>query len=68
MNYLLSIFLTLFFSNLSAKNIKEYEVTGSDATRIESFDMENNKKFLILHLTEVGLIILVIMDLLSVWV
>ena len=45
MNYLLSIFLTLFFSNLSAKNIKEYVVTGSDATKIESFDLGNNKKF-----------------------
>ena len=45
MKYLFSIFLTLFFSNSSAKNIKEYIVTGSDATKIESFDLENNKKF-----------------------
>ena len=45
MNYLLSIFLTLFILNLSAKNIKEYLVTGSDATKIESFDLGNNKKF-----------------------
>ena len=47
MKYLLLVFLTLFFLNLNlgANNIKEYVVTGSDITKIESFELENKKKF-----------------------
>ena len=45
MKYFLTILISLFFSAISAENTKEYITTGSDDTKIKSFELENNKKF-----------------------
>ena len=45
MKYILILWISLFFSALSGKDVKEYITTGSDSTKIESFQLSNNKKF-----------------------
>ena len=45
MKYLLTIFLSLFFTNLISEDIKEYIITGSDVTKTMSFDLGNSSKF-----------------------
>ena len=45
MKYLLIIFLSLFFTNLISEDIKEYITTGSDVTKITSFDLGNSSTF-----------------------
>ena len=45
MKYLLTIFLSLFFTNLISEDIKEYLVTGSDVTKTTSFDLGNSSTF-----------------------
>ena len=67
MKFLISIFICFILITASAEDSKEYIVTGSDITETKTFELENKSKFSSFTVMEVGLIILVIMDLINVW-